>query len=231
MTFIKKIFEDRIDESVHRQFIRFGKGTYQGRAVIKAIKQQSKIKIGTSFELANDVVEFVADLGGGKTSGIILSKEDTSKKFPDLDTSRKAGMFVSVIEQDCNEFQLKELLKDAYACLLDIESQGILLKTKKRLPKPGKSGDLKIDDKFCQLELSNQYLKKFHDTFLFDLPLEFKKVRVEHTYIIKDIIIPKELEKEKDFAKIREKAKRKGKVIRKITIDSKELVKEKDFEA
>ena len=56
--FIKKIFENKIDDSVHKQFVRFGKGRYPGRAVIKITKQPDKIKIGTSFEMANDLIEF-----------------------------------------------------------------------------------------------------------------------------------------------------------------------------
>ena len=226
--FIKKIFENKIDDSVHKQFVRFGKGTYPGRAVVKITKQPDKIKIGTSFEMASDIAEFVAELGGGKVSGIILSKEDLSKKFPDIDTSKKSGMFVGIIEQDCNEFQLKEFIKNSYACLLDIESEGISLKSKKKLPKPGKAGDAKIDDKFCQLELDTKYWPKVRTEFAFDIQNDFKKALAVHTYLITDIIMPKG---EKDFEKIRFLAKRKGKVLRKIILDKQESVKEKDFEA
>jgi hypothetical protein len=231
--FIKKIFENKIDDSVHKQFVRFGKGTYPGRAVIKITKQPEKIKIGTSFEMANDMVEFISELGGGKVSGIVLSKEDISKSlhekgFYDIDTSKKAGMFVSVIEQDCNPSELKELVSNSYACLLDIEAPGISLKSKKKLPKPGKSGDLKIDDKFCQLELNIKFWPQVKKELAFDIQNDFKKSLAVHTYIISEIIMPKG---EKDFEKIRLLAKRKGKITRKITLDKQEIVKEKDFEA
>lgn len=231
--FIKKIFENKVDDSVHKQFVRFGKGTYPGRAVVKITKQPDKIKIGTSFEMTNDLVEFCAGFGGGHVSGIVLSKEDISKTlhekgFYDIDTLKKSGMFVSVIEKDCNEFQLKELVNNSYACLLDIEAPGISLKSKKKLPKPGKSGDLKIDDKFCQLELDIKYWSQVKSEFAFDIQNDFKKALTVHTYTITDIIMPKG---EKDFAKIRLLSKRKGKITRKITLDKQEIVKEKDFEA
>jgi hypothetical protein len=231
--FIKKIFNGQVDESVHRQFVRFGKGIYPGRAVTKITKQPDKIKIGTSFEMANDMVEFIAELGGGKVSGIVLSREDISKTlhekgFYDINTSKKAGIFVSIIEQDCSSNELKELLAHSYACLLDIESQGISLKSKKKLPKPGKSGDLKIDDKFCQVELDVKFWPKVKEEFAFDVHNDFKKMLAVHTYVITDIVMPKG---EKDFEKIRILAKRKGKIKRKITLDKNETLTEKDFEA
>jgi hypothetical protein len=55
-----------------------------------------------------------------------------------------------------------------------------------------------------------------------------KKVEIYHDLIITDIILPKG---ETDFAKMREMAKRKGKVVRKIFVDEKETRREAGFEA
>ena len=222
--FIKKIFENKIDESVHRQFVRFGKGVYPGRAIIKITKQPDKIKIGTNFELANDVVEFCSQLSSNlKCSGIIISKE----KLELPGEKKKAGLLEYNINQDLTSDQIKKILEKCYAILLDIESPGISLKSKKKLPKPGKAGDSKIDDKFCQLELDTKYWPQVKSEFAFDMP-DFKKALTVHTYTISDIILPKG---EKDFEKIRLMAKRKGKITRKITLDKQETIKEKDFEA
>jgi hypothetical protein len=232
--FIKKIFESRIDDSVHKQFVRFGKGTYPGRAVIKITKQPEKIKIGTNFEMANDVVEFIAEISGGKISGIVLSKKDISgimrqNNIKGTSETKSGGLYYknNIDEQEISSEALKELATNSYAPLLDIEAPGISLKSKKKLPKPGKSADSKVDDKFCLLELDKKLWPQVQKEFCFDLG-DFKKALAVHTYVITDIILPKG---EKDFAKIREMAKRKGKVLRKITIDGKESIKEKDFEA
>jgi len=109
--------------------------------------------------------------------------------------------------------------------MLDAEGQGISLKMKKKLPKPGKSGEAKIDDKFCILEADLKYWLKIKDFFM--LP-DCKKAKISHTYIIEEIVMPKG---EKDFAKIREMAKRKGKLIRKEEVDGREDKKELEFEA
>jgi len=224
--FIKKIFENKIDDSVHKQFVRFGKGTYPGRAVVKITKQPDKIKIGTSFEMANDIIEFCSQLNNNlKCSGIILTKE----KLELPGEKKKASLLEYNINQELSSEQIKNILEKCYSCLLDIESQGISLKSKKKLPKPGKAGDAKIDDKFCQLELDIKYWPKVKSEFAFDISdPNFKKALAVHTYIITDIIMPKG---EKDFEKIRILAKRKGKITRKIILDKQETVKEKDFEA
>ena len=48
MNFIKKLFEHKMDDSVHRQFKRFSKGTFENRALID-ITLGSQTKIKTSF--------------------------------------------------------------------------------------------------------------------------------------------------------------------------------------
>lgn len=223
--FIKKIFENKIDDSVHKQFVRFGKGTYPGRAVTKITKQPDKIKIGTSFEMVNDMIEFCSQLSSNlKCSGIIISKE----KLDLPGEKKKTNLLEYNINQDLNSDQIKKILEKCYSCLLDIEAPGISLKSKKKLPKPGKAGDAKIDDKFCQLELDIKFWPKVKSEFAFDIQNDFKKALAVHTYTITDIIMPKG---EKDFEKIRILAKRKGKIQRKLTINKIETSKEKDFEA
>ena len=223
--FIKKLFEGKEDESVHRQFVRFGKGTYGSRTILNVTKQTDKIKISSTFELANDFVEFISSLAPRfSVSGIVLSKE----KIGSFEFRKKAGVLACDIEKEMTSAELKELASKSYASLLDCNAPGISLKMKKTLPKPGKSGEGKTNDKFCVMELDKRFWLQFHKEFLFDAPQEFKKARVEHTYIIKDIIMP---QGEKDFEKIRVLAKRKGTLVRKVIMDGKESVKEKGFVA
>ena len=56
---------------------------------------------------------------------------------------------------------------------------------------------------------------------------ECKKCKISHVFEINEIIMP---EGEKDFAKVREVAKRKGKIIRRIEVDGRECAEEKEFE-
>ena len=106
-----------------------------------------------------------------------------------------------------------------------ISDTNFKLKIKKKLPKPGKNED-KIDGKFCQLEVDEKSYSKIKEDLFWDLP-DAKKINVKHKLFIENIIMP---EGEKDFAKIRELAKRKGKIIREAEIDGQKITKEYEFE-
>lgn len=221
MNFIKRVFSDKIDDASHRQFVRFGKGEYGGRALLGLWKTKN-IKIKSSFEFANDFVLFVAGLGNVSFTGSIWSKDE----LEGLEGRKKAGKWVYEVNGFTSS-QVKNFSEKAYYFLLSAEQDGIKLKIKEKLPKPGKGED-KVDDKFCQMELDEKYYKAAKDDFFWDLP-DGKKISIEHRFLINEIVMPKT--NEKDFAKIREMAKRKGRIIRIADVDGKEIKSEKNFEA
>ena len=232
MNFIKKVVEKNIDGKVHRQFTRFGKGEYKRRFLLSLWKTK-KIKIKSSFEFANDLVALCSEFGSCKVSGILMSKKDISNLMKEKDIegnseSKKGGLYyqTNIPLQELNEEQLKELEGNSYFTLLDLEGKDFKLKIKKKLPKPGKNED-KIDGKFCQLEADEKLYSKIKKDFFWDIP-NAKKINTKHKIIIESIIMP---EGEKDFSKIREIAKRKGKIIREADIDGKIIIKEYEFEA
>jgi hypothetical protein len=232
MNFIKKIFMGESDENVHKQFIRFGKGEYRKRAFLSLWKTK-KIKVKSSFEFVNDFIILCSEFDNLKVSGIVLSKENISSvlsknKIKGSSEKKKGGLYYQndIDSQEINKEQLLKLESVSYATLLDIEGEDFKLKTKKKLPKPGKSGE-KIDEKFCQLEAEIKYYLKIKEDFFWDLP-EFKKANIFHDFIIEDVVKP---EGETDYAKIREMAKRKGKVIREVDVDGKVLKSEAKFVA
>lgn len=215
-SFLKKVLAGKSDEDSHRYFTRFGKGEFARRFLL-SLNKGNKIKIKASFEFANDFVKFVRENSNIKFSGKVLSREKVSGR----EGRKKAGVFVYEIEQS----SLEEF-DNAYFFLLDANNSEIVLKIKKSLPKPGKEAE-KIDDKFCLLETDLKYWPKLKEAFFWDIP-ECKKAEIGHTLKITGIILPKG---EKDPSKIRELAKRKGAIIRKMTIDGKGSAKEIPFEA
>ena len=221
MNFIKKIFLNEVDESAHRQFVRFGKGEYNRRALINLWKTKT-VKVKGSFEFASDFALFTANLGEVTFNGNIWSKEE----IPELGKGKKKeGKWIYEVK-DLSSEGVKRIDNEVYCFLLNGEGDGIKLKTKAKLPKPGKSED-KVDDKFCQLELDEKYYPKAKEDFFWDLP-DGKKISVEHKFIITEIVMPKT--EEKDFAKIREMAKRKGKIIRISNVDGKTITKDINVE-
>lgn len=232
MNFVKKVVEGNIDENVHKQFTRFGKGKYRGRFLLSVWKTK-KIKIKSSFEFANDLVALCSEFGSCKVSGIIMSKETLSdimkeKNIEGYSESKKGGLYyqTNIPNQELSEDQLKSLEENSYFTLLDLEATDFKLKIKKKLPKPGKN-EKKVDGKFCQLEVDEKFYSKIKEDLFWDVS-DAKKINIKHEVIIEEIIMP---EGEKDFAKIREIAKRKGKIIREVEIDEQTIKKEYNFEA
>ena len=92
------------------------------------------------------------------------------------------------------------------------------LKVKPKAPKsgkPGSKGEEAPKADFCVLKTKD---KNLAETFIFENP-EFKAAKIAHDFIIESIEIPSELKSSQDFALIREKSKRVGKILRKAEID------------
>ncbi|MEM2956071.1 MAG: hypothetical protein QW041_00640 [Candidatus Pacearchaeota archaeon] len=221
--FIKKIFQDKIDETVHWRFVRFSKGIFENRAIMN-VSRNGKIKISGTYDLVNDLVLFVAKIANNlQVSGILMMRSE----IKDLRGTRKKGLFVYELNQKINFEKLNDIFKNAFAILLDCNAEGITLKTKKKLPKPSIKGIDKIDDKFFTIQMDIKFWPAVKEEFLFDLP-EGKKYRIINKYEITDLILP---QNEKDSEKLRLLTKRKGKVVRKSIIDGREIIHEKSFTA
>lgn len=231
MNFIKKIFDRKIDESVHLQFQKFSKGEFRDRALIDVKNSNGKYTIKTSAEFANEFVKIMAEkLGDGKTkvTGAIISTSDLTGELEFKDKKQFQGVKRYIIDKEMSGEDILDLLnkfpKTFFA--LSFEVNGNKLKIKPKAPKSGKpgKGDEEAKADFCVLKTTDRNIA---GSFIFENP-NFKTATINHTYLIDEIVMP---EDEKDFAKIREMAKRKGKIIRKAVIDGNEMKNEVDFEA
>lgn len=227
MNFMKKIFEGKVDEDVHRRFTRFSKGIFEGRAVCK-IRAGSKIKISTSFEYVNDLVDFFFSLSDKmQADGKIFLREDMDLEELGVKggKKKKKGGFEIQVDQELTKEQISKLRDNVYFLLLNLHFDGGELKIKQSLPGRGGGKKGKVNDKFCVAILDAKYLEKVREEFFFDVK-ECKSASVEHTFEIKEIILPEEI---KDYELARLQAKRKGKVIRKLIVDGKEKTIEREF--
>ena len=231
MNFIKNIFFDKIDASVHRQFIRYGKGTFNDRAIVE-ITVGSRLKIKTSFEYANDFVRFLAGKINGKinvTGGIITAKDiRNDAKFKINDIKQFAGVKTYLIDTKIDKEDLLDIMNkfsDAVYCLSFSTDYGSL-KVKVKSPKSAKPGkdDEEAKADYCTFTTNDL---NFKNEFAFDVKDKFSKFRANHTLIINEIIVPEEYKN--DFARARTEGKRKGKLIREIDIDGVKKKSEKEF--
>jgi len=235
MNFIKKIKEKNFDNSVHLQFQKFSRGEFKKRAIIVIKKSKEKFTINTSAEFANEFVRILAEkLGDKKTeiNGAIISTNDLKGKLDFKEIKQFQGVKRYLIEKEMSGKDILNLMnefpKSFFALSFNINDSELKIKPKApKSGKPGKESDEDIKPDFCKLTTSN---KEIVESFVFEKP-DFQKAEIKHEFIIKEIVIPEELKKRDDFAKIREMSKRKGKIIRIANIDDKEFKSELDFEA
>lgn len=227
MNFIKKVQEKNFDESVHLQFQKFSKGEFRNRALIEAKNSKGNYTIKTSAEFANELVKELAEkLGNNKTkiTGSIIGTNDLKGILEFKKISQFQGVKNYSIEQEMSGSEIINLInkfpKNFFALSFSVKED--ILKIKPKAPKSGKPGTKgdetpKID--FCNLKTTD---KKIAETFIFEDP-NFKTAKIVHTFVITSIEVPSELKTSEDFALIREKSKRVGKIIRKAEIDGKNI--------
>jgi hypothetical protein len=234
MNFIKKVFDGQKDESTHLQFQKFSKGEFRFRAVIEAKNSKGKYTIKTSAEFANELVRDVAKiLGDEKTNitGAIVSTSDLTGKIDFKEKKQFQGVKRYLIDKEMSGNEviglLDEFPKTFFA--LSFEVEDTKLKIKPKAPKSGKpgKGDEAPKADFCNLKTTN---KELGGSFIFEKE-DFKVAKINHTFFVENIIVPEELKKEEDFAKIREMSNRAGRIIRNAVIDDEEIKKEFKFEA
>lgn len=234
MNFIKKIVNKKLDEAVHMQFQKFSRGEFKDRAVISAKQSGGKFTIFTTAEFGNELVKIVAEkVGSNKTkvTGAVVSTSDLKNELKFKEIKQFQGVKKYMIEDEMTGKDISNLVfkfpKAFFGLSFEAEKDETILKIKAKAPKSGKPGKNSEESKkpdFCKLITRD---KELGESFVFENP-NFKSAEISHDFIITELVFPKE---EKDFAKIREMAKRKGKIIRKSKIDGVETKKEFDFEA
>jgi len=233
MNFIKKIVDKKIDELVHAQFQKFSRGIFKDRAVLKVKKSKGKYTINSSSEFANELVFIMAQkLGNKKTlvSGVVVSTSNLKEKIDFKEIKQFQGVKRYLIEKEMSGDELVKLIlefpKTFFGLSFQIDEENSL-KVKPKAPKSGKpgKGDEEPKADFCKLITNDSELGK---SFVFEKN-DFKTAEIKHEFVIEEIILPQT--EEKDFAKIREMAKRKGKIIRYANIDGLKSIKEYEFTA
>ncbi len=234
MNFIKKIFTNKVDESIHLQFTRFSKGVFENKAMLEITVSSSNIKVKTSSEYTNELVELLANTIKVKThvKGIIFSTrklaEESDIEFQDVKSA--IGVKKHIVDQDLTKEQILNICqKFPHSSInLSFKTDYGELKVKEKAPKSGKPGKgeaaPKID--YCIFTTTD---KTILEDYAFDIKHPFKKAIILHTYEITNIQIPEQYKH--DFALARLHAIRKGKIIRILNIDGKEEKREINFEA
>lgn len=229
-SFVKKIFNGNMDEHVHLQFEKYGRGEYRNKAVIIARNVKGVYNITTTSEFANEFVRAMAEkLGKDKANvtGIVVSTRDLTGELNFKNKKQFMGVKQYVLDGEMSGDEIIVLMDKFPRCFfgLSFTAKGSELKVKPKAPKsakPSTKPEDKLKADFCKLKTQDAAL--MHGV-LFDTK-EFKRAEAKHTFVINDILLPKNVD---DPRQLREMAKRKGKIIREITVDGMTVKEEKDF--
>jgi hypothetical protein len=235
--FLKKIFDGKgeKDELVHLQFQKFSRGEFKDRAVLIYSFNKGKYNISTTAEYGNEFVRAVAErIGPNKTkvTGVLVSTRDLKGQLNFVSIKQFAGVKQYILDCEMTGDEILELCKKFPTSFLGFSfstpDKATELKIKAKAPKSGKpsaKADQMPKADFCKLITFDKSLAR---NFAFDAEIDdgTKKAEINHVFHITDIILPKD---EKDIAKIREMAERKGKIIRTLKIDEKVVKKEREF--
>jgi len=232
MNFIKKIVDGNVDELVHLQFQKFSRGEFKDRAVLKVKKTGKKYTINSTGEFINEFVRMMAEkLGSEKTNmvGAVIATSDLTGKLNFKEKKQFQGVKRYLIDTEMSGDEAIKLLNEfpKAICALSFTVGEDKLKIKPKAPKmgvPGKKGEPPKTDA-CKLVTADASIGK---SFIFEKD-DFSLAEITHTIFVEKVIIPKT--EEKDFAKIRELAKKEGKIIRYSKIDGVESEKEFSFVA
>src|SRR3989344_886691 len=226
--FIKKIFHGVNDSNVHLQFQKFSRGNFTNRALFKASSGPKGYSLRLGSEYVNELVRNVAEkLGNNKTmvTGVIVSTQKLDGKISYNDLRQFMGIKQYIIESEMSGNDIVKLIDsmpDVFFAL-SFSAGDTELKVKAKAPKSAKpktsDGPPKVD--FCILKTGDRELI---EKFVWETG--WKTIEGNHTFAINDIDMPKGIS---DPNELRRLAKRKGKIIRNLTIDGKEKVVEKDF--
>lgn len=234
---IKKIFDGKFDEEVHISFLKFGRGEYRDKYLLEGKKQAKDWSIKGGSEFANFFVRRGMEKVNGpiNTKGVIVSTKNLVDEIPFeiKKTSNFQGVRKMVVDTTLNSKDVIELMNKYPKVFFALSFDGpdFTLKIKPKAPMSGKPGAAKDDEEgpsvdFCSLKTTD---KKLVDEIFFDCG-EFKEIKVAHDIKIDDIIYPSNVEKMKP-EEVREAAKKKGVLTRRVLRDGQKSSTEAKFVA
>ena len=247
MHFITKIVNGQHDESLHRHFVKYGKGEFDG-PVISIDNKRKNISMSCTFGYEDLLLGAFATFlqeAEYKVSGVILTHKDETEhlsKFEIPSMRYKAPLYKVKVNTQLTKQQIKELITPLiYNDYLFLTIKALdkkvkdNFKCKTTFPKPKEQEEGTLP----KLDFAKTVIQNTEGTIEWivtravpeiEADTKFKKIIVQNKFIINELRLPEDSEKY-SATELRRLAVRVGKVIRKIAIDGKEIVKEYTFEA
>jgi len=254
MSWVAKIIDGNPDEFSHARLVKYGIGTHPGPRTKLTISKTS-IKFKADLDQEKDILRgylLGAPSGSHKVKGIIITYSDRQDEYGQLNMpltwKRSKGKGTPIFKTKVDEVAP---LKDIKALFeVDDPTTFYLLSlnprdgtkpwkvtTKTSFPKGGPKGEEEEGDEkdpvFTKGALGNtpEIIKYMLDTFVPDFKDKIgpktKNIMIRNNIVIEDIEIPDD--PSLSFSEKRRLAKKRGRLIRSVTIDGEDYTQEYDF--
>jgi hypothetical protein len=245
MHFITKILNDLVDDSVHRAFLRYGRGEYPGPAAEVTVTKAGRVKVRSTYmyqDLPAAVMLSVVPVEMVSLSGIVLSYEPLDDALTELGfkvaPSQKKPRTLLYQSKLAGEYPVKQVAQ-LYSTINEIvyifcslnAGLGWVHKPKAKIPSAQKEPPLNERLKFSTTQVSEktefvqELLPELIPDFLGEISTDFSSMLVENTYEIQDLIFPPDMN-QLSSKEVRFKTKRRGILHRKLLVDGSEFIKE-----
>jgi hypothetical protein len=238
MHHILKILRDIHDDALHRTFLRYGKGDYDGPAAEISVTKAGKIKVKSNYQFQDFFGSILLKLAPTeflKVSGIILGYE------PLDDAVHSTGIAVAPFTRKKRTQLYQTSLSGTYAknhlvslyeqigevaflfCNLSTEA-GWIHKSKTKLPSAQKEIPVEDQLKFSSTRIpaGTKFLEELLPLLVPDfeenIPTSFSSLRLVNTYLIDELVFPENHE-QLSSTELRLKTKRKGRLHRALIVD------------
>lgn len=245
MHFISKILRGTVDESVHRAFLRYGKGQYEGPAAEITLTKAGKAKVRSTY-LYQDLIASVfaqhAPVDTISVSGIILGYEVLNEPLAKLGITAgpftkkpRTMLFQSKISGTFSKSQLvllyDEIGEMAYLFLKLNAGSGWTHTPKTSIPSAQKEAQFAEQLKHTTTQINpgtrflDALLEELVPDFIDRVSDTFSTLRIENTYTIEELVFPPNKD-QLTSKEVRLQTKRKGRLYRKLILGDVEYTRE-----
>ncbi|MGD9397558.1 MAG: hypothetical protein PVJ05_14075 [Candidatus Thorarchaeota archaeon] len=254
MSWVAKIIDGTPDEFSHARLVKYGIGSHPGPRTKLTISKAS-IKFKADLDQEKDILRgylLGAPSGSHKVKGTIITYSDRQDEYGQLNMpltwKKSKGKGIPVFKTKVDEVAPLEDIKALFEVddpttfyLLSLNprdgTKPWKVTTKTSFPKGGPKGDEEDkeekDPVFTKGALGNtpEILEYLLDTYVPDfkdkIEPKTKRIMIRNNLVIEDIEIPDD--PSLSFSEKRRLAKKRGKLIRNVTIDGEDYSKEYDF--
>ena len=240
MHWLTRVVNGNIDEGVHRRFVKYSVGEFDGPWLEVSVRGRNVVlrgDVGYEDFIGWFLLTTVDENEECDVKGVIIGKAcvEEMKEYGGK-VSVKGEVHKINVEFSCRVGELREVYEryaDECVLMLNIKTRQGNVRSKRKLEYKGFEEERR---EFCvgRLKLSEEGVKRIVEEvapdFLKEIRLPFKSLLLENKFIVEEIIFPENRER-LSAREVRLRSKRRGRVKRTLHVDGETFSNEVEFTA